>query len=343
MNELNPLSQPAAHLSNRGRELDLPPAGFIPQKYISIEGSQFAAVDEAGNRTPIGQMGAQGVYLDIVIVDANPVQSRMYFDQTKKYSKDNPEAPLCWSDNGQAPSVNAIQPQAMRCDHTCPQNVRGSAIGQKGHLLTACKPKQKLAVLTQLPGLWLFAVPTASLKHLGTYRQWLKRQQVPGAGRNADLPDVVTRIRFIEPNIIGFDLSDMGWIPANVAVLEDQLWESGACDELVGKNDQPRQGALPAPTAVQPAAISAPVPQAAPPAPPPSQPSFGGIAAAPPAAEPPKPRGRPKKEKPAQELPAFLAAPPEPPAQSQPQFGMAQPTPANPDLSAAVADAFRLA
>lgn len=396
--------------------------GISQPKRISREGGRFSLIDEAGNISyPSTHSPQLGVYIDVVIVNVNPVKSKIYYDRSKPYDPNSGDPPLCWSDNGIGASVDAIQPQSVLCSN-CPMNVRGSAIGRKGQGVTACKDQKKFAVLVfGFPGVWQFTVPAASLSNYRAYAEWLMRQQIPGANRAADVTDVVTRIHYSpgEPNEVSFLVADMGWITPEVAKLQDQLWQSEETDAIVGKHDQPRQGALPAPTEAQPEAAtqyrapqaplppassqagfgilpghrpgegtgpvtpemsrvihgSEPRPLAAPSAgfqsTPTAQPQTATVQHAPDASpsNPPRRTRGPSKGKKAErsddalKLPAFLdrnqpkpgeatvqddqanfpvqrgpaAAP-----QQQPQFGMQQATPANPDLSAAVADAFRL-
>jgi len=110
--------------------------------HLSIEGSRFTLVDVAGNIIPI-----QTLHVDVVIVDVNGHISKIYYNPATPYDPKNPSAspPLCFSDNGQAPSMNAGHPQAPTCA-SCPNNVWGSKISLMGSAVKACRDEQKIAV-----------------------------------------------------------------------------------------------------------------------------------------------------------------------------------------------------
>ena len=122
------------HLGGNRRQLGretLQGMGMSRPRYISREGGQFRFVDEAGNETPAPGFNPQdGPYVDVVIVDANPAVSRIYFEGA--YAGKGGQPPACWSDNGIAPSVNALIPQAAKCEPgVCPQLVK-KPIGYNG-------------------------------------------------------------------------------------------------------------------------------------------------------------------------------------------------------------------
>lgn len=256
-----------SHLGNKRRFVNddsMAGLGFAQPRHISRNNNRFTLVSENGQEVPVNLAdGELGFYLDLVVVDANPHTSRIYWDPTKKYQPGDNTPPLCWSDNGIAPSVNAAVPQAPRCDHSCPQNIRGSAISFNKVEITACQYRKKLAVMVvdsktgepfdhpSVQGVWQFVIPPASLKKYGTYLKWVTQQDVPGVGRKADVSDFVTRVYYEPtatakaPNELAFRA--VNWIGAQTATLEDQLAESNVCDELIGRNDVPRTAALPAP------------------------------------------------------------------------------------------------
>lgn len=356
----------ANHLAGQRRrplgEASLKGLGFSQPQHISRLGGKFHLVDDTGEYKLVPTFDPQlGAVLDCVIVDVNEHKSKIYFDRSKPFDPKQETPPLCFSDNGVAPSVNALQPQHETCAG-CPQNVRGSAISElTGVEVWACKDQKKIAVIVSgTPGVWLFVIPPASLKKFRAYVEWVIKQQLPGAGRMADPADMVTRIYFNkeQPNILEFRA--IGVITAEIAALQDKLLESGATDSIVGRNDQPRTKPLPALQGAPQQAI--PAPQA------PTQPPAQFIAPATfvlptgtdtlqeapktiseQAVAVRKKRGRPPAsdrqavgEPAPADVPAFIQAT-QPKGQPPATFGIQQAQPASTDLAAAVRDAFKLA
>ncbi len=158
-------------------------AGSWPR--ISIKGSRFRLQDPQGQEVVIPQH-----WLDVVIVDANPHMSKIYFKGAYDPSAEG-SAPDCYSDNGVGPSARSSSPQSSTCA-TCPHNVWGSKIAPNGAQVKACADVKKIAVLmadnTSGPVFELRA-PGASLGNLGAYIRALD-----GAGKPAAC--LVTRIMF---------------------------------------------------------------------------------------------------------------------------------------------------
>ena len=341
------------HLGGNRRQLGretLQGMGMSRPRYISREGGQFRFVDEAGNETPAPGFNPQdGPYVDVVIVDANPAVSRIYFEGA--YAGKGGQPPACWSDNGIAPSVNALIPQAAKCEPgVCPQ-LEKKPIGYNGALRTPCNPLKKLAVLAAgapNPGLWQFTIPAASQTRWRDYANWVMRQAIPGADRRADVTDVVTRVFFDRtaktPQVLGFRYVSL--ISPQVAATQDEIWESGETDDFTGRDDQPIGGMPALVQAPQPQQIASQQPtqvgfskevQPAPPQEPAQSEgiAFGGNAQPEQAVK--KGRGRPRKEAQAPAAqptaPAQKAAPAPPPPTDSPQtFGVQQPQQPNADI-----------
>jgi len=349
MNDLPSLPD-ATFLGGRQRrqlgEASLKGLGFSQPAHISRLGGRFHLVGETGEYQPVTTFDPQiGAYIDMVIVDVNENRSKIYFDRSKPYDANREDPPLCFSDNGVAPSVNAIQPQHETCAG-CPQNVKGSAIsGLTGAEVWACKDQKKLAVIVNgIAGVWLFVIPPASLKKYRAYVEWIVRQQLPGANRAADPADMITRVFFNQgsPNVLEFRAE--GLVTAEIAALQDKLWETGATDAIVGRNDQPRTKPLPALPGGQPERISAPQATNAAPAQL-NAPAASATASQPQAPKPEPPKRRAKKggyETHPLDVPAFIQADarPEKPAAA---FGIQPAKEASTDMAAKVRAAFKLA
>jgi len=332
---MNDLQIPA-HLMNRTSRglaaqlaLSLPSGGTA---YLSIKGSRFTLFDAAGNERQVGSMdNAIGMYLDVCIIDSNPKVSKIYYARDYDPNAEAMVPPDCWSDNGQAPSSQAISPQHGDCK-TCPHNQWGSATSRlTGKPTKACNDVQKVAIVVPGQGemVFLLRIPPASLKNLGKYIQEINSISIPGLGRKLDINDVYTRVYFDKDavGILKFSVAPPGLIDAETAALSDRIYESKATAQIVGKNDVPFQGAItaiapPAAQGLTPERSLPPPPAFNPPHPRNELPATGGLSALTslqaPAAEappPPKPRGRPRKE-PVVEAPAtqapFMASAPTP-------------------------------
>lgn len=217
--------------------------------HLSLMGNRFTLVDAVGQKRPVDALS-----LDIVICDQLEHRSKVYYEE---WDPNNPLPPICFSDNGIAPSKNASEPQSERCD-TCKLNEWGSATSaMSGKGIKACKDVLKVAFF--LPSeptmVYLLRIPPNSLKPFAAYIGKF-------AGTGVDLTDAVTRISF-KPGVqgtlefAGASLIDQAMFDAREAILD-----SKRTDALVGRLDTPRTGTLPAPA--QAPQLQAPLPQAAP-------------------------------------------------------------------------------
>src|SRR5579863_5581474 len=145
--------------------------------YLSTRGDRFTFVDIAGNEQPV-----QTLYVDVVIVDANEHMSKMMY--TTKWDPANPTPPVCFSDNGVAPSIAAAMPPELKLGYplnaeplgppTCARcwaNVWGSKISEMGSKVKACRDEHKLAIIA--PGMpnsmFRLTVPPNSLTNWRAY------------------------------------------------------------------------------------------------------------------------------------------------------------------------------
>lgn len=303
--------------------------------YISIAKNRFTLIDAAGNERPL-----QTLHADVVIVQANPTVSKVYYDKPFDPSASEFSPPACFSDNGIGPSRQSQKPQSPTCA-ACPNNVWGSDVSRvSGKATKACNDVKKIAVvLADSPDMpFLLRVPPASLKHLSAYVKTIAAQNA--GNRQVEVSDVVTRVTF-DPQVQGvLNFAPVGWIDERTAAAMDKIWDAKAADDLVGLNDTPYQGpiGLGAPAAQPhpqgqlpppPQPLMAPQPMGSvqmfiPPAQPAAAaPSAPQVTSAP-AATTPRGRGRPKKDAvpaPAGQVPAFMQGMPatqaQPPATQQ--------------------------
>ncbi|ETD72782.1 hypothetical protein V757_02255 [Pelistega indica] len=122
--------------------------GFSSGQYnrISLKGGRFHLIE---NGTVVTT--SRAAFIDVVIVDAQPNNGRIYFD--KQYSADEKIKPACWSSNGVTPDapiatrptikIHDATPRAVNSCAECPKNIKGS--GQNGG--RACGFTRRIAVV----------------------------------------------------------------------------------------------------------------------------------------------------------------------------------------------------
>lgn len=301
---------------------------------LSIDSNRFTLIDSAGNERPHNLLT-----LDIVIIDLNDHTSKMYFG--REYNPSDTEPPLCWSDNGEAPSSQALAPQSPKC-MTCPHNAIGSAISKfSGAKIKACVDMKKLAFyIPGEQGIYLMTVKPGSFKNWTAYVNMLAGQKSNNHPGGVELYEVITQLAFESQGVLKF--TPVGW--SNLQEAEAQ-YGRGVTPEIVGANDVPYQAQIAAPAAqaalphpaVQPQAqqVQQPAPFAAQPAAPSTIPSTPGVSTAAPISQgstaAPEGHKRKRRTKAEIEADAQRASQPQtiiPPSQPAPMFTNPQPAPA---------------
>jgi hypothetical protein len=311
------------------RLLDDASTGTQMPPRVSINGNKFALIDPSGAVTEVPFL-PDGPALDVVFVDGNEHTSKLFWGLDRPYNPAEASPPLCFSDNGVAPSSQAQEPQSATCA-TCPHNIIGSAISQiSGARIKACGDLKKLAIVAKgFQGAYLLTIKPGSFKAWTSYTNWLKLQKLPDGGR-PDLSDVVTRIRFSGQGIHSFEAIELVAEKSELAQQVISIWDANKANDvtglMIGRFDQPLAGG----------ALPAPQQQAAQAAPPPPQPALFQQAA--PAAVPANaklPRGRPAAKK--DERAPIAPAPPA-------QHGLQTPQSGKPstDISARLDNLFKL-
>ena len=119
--------------------------------------------------------------LEVVILKAGPAGDKLAKVYYKSgYTEGSDAKPLCYSNDGIAPSINATEPQCKTCA-ACPQNVWGSHVSEDGKKGKACSDSKRLAIAPagQINDPMLMRVPAASLKALTAFGQQLAKRGVP--------------------------------------------------------------------------------------------------------------------------------------------------------------------
>jgi hypothetical protein len=246
--------------------------GVAQHPRVSLRGGNFTLVDAAGTEFPapvVLHPDKRVPMMMAVIIGANANMSKVFYADA--WQPDAGMPPMCFSDNGIAPSANSQEPQAVTCQQ-CYWNKWGSDVSKvtnKG--IKACSDKKKVAVMVigDTTGLtYELQIPPASLRALGSYIDRVMQMPLPGGSRGADLHDVVTSINFVpgQTGILEFDYlawtesvavdpqsglaylcgndrgltqsPDGGWA---LAQRVDATWEAGVIESLIGLNDVPWQ------------------------------------------------------------------------------------------------------
>jgi hypothetical protein len=275
---------------------------------VSINGNRFTLIDPSGTATEVPFL-PDGPALDVVFVDGNEHSSKLFWGIGKTYNPSELSPPVCFSDNGVAPSSLALEPQHPTCA-ACPHNVIGSAISQvSGARIKACGDLKKWAVVVDgFQGVYLLTIKPGSFKAWNNYVNFLRLQKLADGGR-PDLADVVTRIRFSGQGVHSFEAIGLVEEGSDLATQAISVWEKNEETDItgmmVGRYDVPAQG-MPAkevPAPVQKVVL--PPQQFTPPSSPPNP--FAQQQAL---AEQVKKVRAKKEEKPAEIMPAPPAEPP---------------------------------
>ena len=257
MNQLSTLRPGSRFLDGAATGNQMPPR-------VSIDNNQFTLIDPSGQSTRVASL-PDGPALDMVVVDMNPVTSKLYWG--KPFARGEVAPPICWSDNGNAPSSLASNPQSATCA-LCPHNRIGSAIGFSGAAIKACGDLKKFAIVVKgYGGVYQFTVKPGSFKAWNNYTRWLQLQKLPKGG-HPDLCDIVTRVRFSGQGVHSFEAIEQ--VDSDLAEKVKDVWEKNQAQDvtglIVGKHDKPHAGLI----GTQPQAPTPPpLPPAAPPPPPP--------------------------------------------------------------------------
>ena len=159
-------------------------AGF---PVLSIKGKAFTIVSDGVREiiTKPDDEDEPASSLEIVIIDANPMLSKIYYE--KAFEDGSTEKPDCYSNDGRKPAADAQHPQCKTCA-ACPHNAWGSGKEGRGK---ACSDARRIAVapVGQVNEPLLLRVPPTSLKPLQEYGTMLAKR---GVAFNA----VVTKLSF---------------------------------------------------------------------------------------------------------------------------------------------------
>ena len=139
-------------------------------------------------------------YLDVIIVGAVETVSRRYYAGAYSQGGDN-APPACYSVGGIYPAADVKAAQSSKCD-TCPQNIKGSKVGDNGVKSKACSYFRRLVVMLAgdpegiIYRLDVTAMGLFGESHEKEQRYALNDYSKALANRHMDAGGVVTRLSF---------------------------------------------------------------------------------------------------------------------------------------------------
>jgi hypothetical protein len=219
-------------------------------------GGGHPSIGIKGGKWRLKESGAEEVLntldVNVVIVDANPYVSKVFYAQ--KYNPKGEEiiAPDCFSDNGQGPSAQASKPQCTSCA-ACPKNAWGSKINELGNKTKACTDYKKLAIVLADDierNVYELRIPPASLQDLNKIMTKLANNRVP-------IPAVCFNLSF-DPNVEfpKLQFKPIGYISDAQAAQVEKWLGSQEAKDAVGMGDvvgiATSAPAAPAPVVTQP-------------------------------------------------------------------------------------------
>lgn len=203
---------------------------------ISLKDDRFTLITESGQGHPTVP---PALSIQAIIVGSNAHASRVFYD-SDSYDPDNPDAPVCWSDNGVGPSDKSATPQSPTCAQ-CKNAVWGSAISKMtGKGIPACQGRKKIALLVAGAGNdpYLLDIPGGSTKAFGLYIAHI------GNELHAAPEGIVTTITMVNKEL---SFTDAMWVPENMMAGVQQIVHGEAVKQVVNEHDRPVQGRIAAP------------------------------------------------------------------------------------------------
>ncbi len=219
---------------------------------ISLTGDKFTLMDELGD---VSGTVEPALTLDVVIVGANPNISQVFYEPKKEGESETfDKPPVCFSDNGKAPSEQSLDPQHATCSG-CPRKAwtRINALGNK---VPWCQARKKVAVLVAGAGetVYLLSVPPKSHKDAGDgkgmtlqpYQKFLDGQHPP-----APVQCVITRLKIVD-KMLRFEC--VGWVPESSMPFIRETVDGDMPANVVNAFDTPILS-LPAPAQLTPGKV----------------------------------------------------------------------------------------
>lgn len=220
--------------------------GWLKRAIVGISGGRDPHVDTSnrifsavygGMKKSISNMSEGRVYFDCVVLDACEREIQIMY-KGKFAAGGEVSPPVCFSDNGLGPSLDAPQPQAPTCQR-CEWRKFGTAVSESGKAIPRCTRKKRLVVLPLVLGydtaLQFDLPPACHGNWKGLYRKIVDSR--------ANELNVLIRVFMVE-NENGFlDFDILGYVdqmigPEGLALIERRA-EQPDVAALARHNDQP--------------------------------------------------------------------------------------------------------
>lgn len=125
---------------------NLAPRETVPS--LSYEGKTWT-ISLNGEKTKLMRKNADGdeealPIMRVIILDYNQRRGRALYEGA--YDPAKPQMPVCWSDDGIAPSQHCKNKKSATCS-TCPLSVKGSKVTEQGKATTACSEHRMIVVI----------------------------------------------------------------------------------------------------------------------------------------------------------------------------------------------------
>lgn len=125
---------------------NLAPRETVPS--LSYEGKTWT-ISLNGEKTKLMRKNADGdeealPIMRVIVLDYNQRRGRALYEGA--YDPAKPQMPVCWSDDGVAPSQHCKNKKSATCS-TCPLSVKGSKVTEQGKSVTACSEHRMIVVI----------------------------------------------------------------------------------------------------------------------------------------------------------------------------------------------------
>lgn len=212
--------------------------GSVPS--IRVKNGKFRTVIGNEEKVIPSKNLAEGEFLPVIILKAKKALSKSYY-ATAYDPANEPEAPDCWSIDGERPDKQVKKPVCDTCA-ACPMNAFGSGRNQNGEPTKgkACTDNKIMAV-AYAGSVYQMKIPPASLKGFGSYIRLLMSKNVtPG--------NVVTYIGLDEDSDFPILTFHPGmFVPSNKLEVLAELSESQEVRDIINPTFSAQAPALPAP------------------------------------------------------------------------------------------------
>ncbi len=128
-----------SNITNRGSVPQLSIMGKVWRTIIGGKDTALTKVDAEGDTVPVS-------IVRFIVLQHNQSRSRSFFEGD--FDPKKPAPPVCWSNDGIAPTDDSPKKQASRCAK-CKQSIKGSKINENGKETVACAQFKRVAIIAE--------------------------------------------------------------------------------------------------------------------------------------------------------------------------------------------------